>query len=130
MSLIRDFWTAMNGNDWAAVAEHFLTEDFVGLMPQSGEVINGRKEFVRLNSAFPGQKSWLFEVMHVVTEGVQAASDVRVINYELGVHARVATFHDLRDGQIARQTELWPEPYPVPDWRVGMLLLDPNNARF
>ncbi|MDO5706801.1 MAG: hypothetical protein Q4G49_17245 [Paracoccus sp. (in: a-proteobacteria)] len=39
MSLIRDFWTAMNGNDWQAVADAFLADDFIGLWPQSSEVI-------------------------------------------------------------------------------------------
>ncbi|TRW97271.1 nuclear transport factor 2 family protein [Paracoccus sp. M683] len=130
MSLIRDFWTAMNGNDWAAVADHFLTEDFLGIMPQSAELIRGRADFIRLNSAFPGQKSWLFEVISVVTEADHAASDVRVINHELGIAVRVISFHQLRDDRIARQTEFWPEPYPVPDWRKGMLATDPDLSKF
>lgn len=130
MSLIRDYWTAMNGNDWQAVADHFLSEDFIGLWPQTGEVIRGRADFVRVNAAFPGQKGWLFEVMAIAGDSSLVASDVRVMNHGIDAQARALTFHDIADGRITRQVEFWPDPYPVPDWRPGLLTVDSDLARF
>lgn len=130
MSLIRDFWTAMNGNEWAAVAGHFLTEDFIGIWPQTGEVFRGRDAFVAANASLAGQHGWLFEVMRVVTEGDRAASDVRVMQRDLKIIARAASFHDIRDGQICKQVEFWSYPNGIPEWRRGVLESDPDQARF
>lgn len=128
--LIRDFWAAMNSNDWAGVAARFLGDDYVAVMPQSGEVLRGAADFIRLNRAFPGQGDWRFEVMSVVADGDRVVSDVRITNPPLDVTARVIAFHDLAGDRIARQTEFWPDPYPVPEWRQGMLATDPDLARF
>lgn len=127
-ALIRDFWAAMNGNDWRAVAARFLADDFEGLWPQSSEVIAGRDAFARVNGAFPGQGGWRFQIVSLLADGDRAVSDVRVTQDELAVIARAITFHDLRDGQIRRQTEFWPDAYPVPDWRAGLLIVDPART--
>lgn len=130
MTLIRDFWTAMNGNDWQAVADHFLTEDFIGIWPQTGEVFRGREEFVRANASLAGQHGWLFEVIRVVTENDRAASDVRVMQRDLKIVARAASFHDIRDGRITKQVEFWSYPNSIPEWRGGMLPIDHDLAKF
>ena len=130
MTLIRDYWTAMNGNDWQAVADHFLTEDYLCLWPQTNEVIRGRAEFVRVNQGLVGQDGWLFEVIRIVTDGDRAASDVRILNRDEGIIARAASFHDIRDGRIAKQTEFWSYPNSIPDWRRDVIARDPDLARF
>lgn len=126
--LIRDFWAAMNGNDWRAVAARFLADDFEGLWPQSSEVVAGPDAFARVNGAFPGQGGWRFQIVSLLVDGDRAVSDTRVTQAELGFVARAITFHDIADGLIRRQTEFWPDAYPVPDWRVGLLILDPSRA--
>lgn len=128
--VIFDYWDAMNSNDWQSVADIYLAADFICLWPQSSEVLSGRDDFVRVNSAFPGQGGWRFEIISVTADAAKAASDVRVTNCDLAITVRVITFHEIVDGQIAKQTEFWPDPYLVPDWRKGMLAVDPDMAQF
>lgn len=130
VDLVRDFWTAMNGNDWRGVAQRFLSDDFRGLWPQSAEVIAGRDEFAAVNGAFPGQGGWRFQIVSLLGDGPQVVSDVRVTQPDLPMVARVITFHQVQDGLIRQQTEFWPDPYPVPDWRAGLLRIDPDLAAF
>lgn len=125
---VRAFWEAMNGNDWAGVAARFLAPGFTAIWPQSGEVIEGAADFAKVNAAFPGQGGWRFEVIEVVEQGDRAVSDVRVTNG--GTVARVVTFHEVADGRIRAQREFWPDAYPVPDWRLGLLRVDPDRAAF
>lgn len=129
-ALVAAYWAAMNGNDWADVARRFLADDFVGLWPQSAEIIAGRDDFVRVNGAFPGQGGWRFDIVSLLGDGPRAVSDTRITQGALGITARAITFHDIAGGKIARQTEFWPDPYPVPDWRRGLLATDPERAAF
>lgn len=122
------FWQAMGSNDWAAVAARHLTPDFVLTYPQTGEIIEGQEGFARLNGAFPGQGGWRFEMVSLVAEATRAVSDMRVTHDTLGFAARAMTFHDVAGGLIRRQTEFWPEPYPVPEWRAGMFPRGPGMA--
>lgn len=128
--IVRRYWTAMNGNDWDAVARTCLAEGFQGLWPQSAEVIAGRGQFSRVNGAFPGQGGWRFEVLSLLADGDRVVTDTRVTQADLGITARALTFHDCADGLILRQTEFWPDPFPIPEWRRGMLAADPHRAPF
>lgn len=126
--LIRDFWRDMNGNDWRAVAARYLADDFEGFWPQSAEVIGGRDDFARVNGAFPGQGGWRFRIVSLLADGERAVSDTGVTQKDLAITARAITFHEIAGGRIRRQTEFWPDPYPVPDWRAGLLAVDPSRA--
>ena len=130
INLIHAFWHEMNGNDWQAVAERFLSPNFTLSWPQTSEIIEGREQFATINAAFPGQGGWRFEVIALTGAGSEAASDTRITQPDLGITARALTFHRLEAGLIATQTEFWPAPYPVPDWRRGMVQIDPLRARF
>lgn len=130
MTAVRAFWQAMNGNDWAAVAGRFLAPGFTLTWPQTGEVIDSPAEFVAVNAAFPGQGGWRFELIALTGGGDEAASDTRITHPGLGITARALTFHCLQGRLIAAQTEFWPDPYPVPEWRRGLLAVDRNRARF
>ncbi|MDO5614141.1 MAG: nuclear transport factor 2 family protein [Paracoccus sp. (in: a-proteobacteria)] len=145
-ALVRAFWSAMNGNDWGAVAERFLAPDFTAFWPQSAEVIEGRDAFARINAAFPGQGGWRFQIVSLLADSadstapdavspgngdnIRVVTDTRITQADHNITARVITFHDIAGGLIRRQTEFWPDPYPVPEWRRGMLTLDPQRARF
>lgn len=127
-TLVKDFWMAMNGNDWRAVAGRFLAHDFVGLWPQSSEVIDGPEDFIRVNGAFPGQGGWRFEIISLTSEDIRVVSDTRVSHAGLGITARAITFHQISEGKIRQQNEFWPDTYPVPEWRQGLLRIDPDAA--
>ncbi|MDO5657602.1 MAG: hypothetical protein Q4G36_04695 [Paracoccus sp. (in: a-proteobacteria)] len=39
-------------------------------------------------------------------------------------------FNALADGRISRQTEYWPDSYDVPEWRTGLVEINPEIARW
>ncbi|WBU64147.1 nuclear transport factor 2 family protein [Paracoccus aerodenitrificans] len=128
--IVRSFWAAMDGNDYQAVADRFLSPGFIALWPLTGEVIEGRDAFAAVNAGFPGQGDWRFEEISLVGQNDRIATDIRVTNAPLNITARVLTFHELEGDFILRQTEFWPDPYPIPDWRSGMLRVDNDLARW
>ena len=112
--LVERFWKTMERNDFHAAAE-FLHDKFVLEWPQSGERIRGRENFARLNTAYPANGVWRFQINSIMAEGDMVVTDVSVTD---GVrHDRVITFSTVRDGQIWRQVEFWPEPFEAPEWR-------------
>lgn len=113
--LIRAFWTAMGTNDFAHAAT-FLHPEYEYYMPQTGEYLQGRDAFAALNSGFPAEGLWQFDVRRIVANGNEAVSDVEVTDGTR--HDRAVTFHTVEDGLIRRQVEYWPDPYPAPAWRV------------
>ena len=128
--IVRGFWQAMRSNDFTAAADRWLAPDFIGTWPQTGEVINGPADYARVNNAFPGRGDWRFEEISLVNGGDQVVTDMRISNAPLEVAIRCVTFHTVRDGQILHQTEFWPDNYPVPDWRKGLLTVDPKIAKW
>lgn len=128
--IVRAFWDAMNSNDFHAAAKRWLAPDYVGLWPQTGEVIRGPAQYGAVNSAFPGMGGWHFTEASILAEGARVVSDTRITNPGLEVVIHALTFHDIQDGLIARQTEYWPDSYPVPEWRKGLLKIDHDLARW
>ncbi|MDO5630512.1 MAG: nuclear transport factor 2 family protein [Paracoccus sp. (in: a-proteobacteria)] len=122
-AIVRAFWAAMNSNDWRAVAERFLAPDFTAFWPQSAKVIEGPEAFVHVNAGFAGQGDWRFEILSLAAEagGARVVTDIRVTNAGLDVSTRAITFHEIGGDLIHRQTEFWPDPYPVPAWGEGLL---------
>ncbi|KAB8141212.1 nuclear transport factor 2 family protein [Chloroflexia bacterium SDU3-3] len=112
---VEAFWAAMNTNDFAAAALH-LSEDFVLEWPQSRERIRGRANFAAINQSYPANGRWQFTIHRLVAEGAEVVSDVGVTDGS--VHARAITFSTVRDGQIVRQIEYWPDAYEAPAWRA------------
>ncbi len=50
--VVLSFWNAMKTNDFAKASE-WLSLDFEGFWPQSGELILGRENFVAINAHYP-----------------------------------------------------------------------------
>ncbi|ASP38349.1 polyketide cyclase [Bacterioplanes sanyensis] len=109
------YWQSMQTNDYTNAAD-WLSDDFECHWPQSQEVICGKANFIALNSAYPSEGVWQFEIERLVAEGQQVVTDVRVSD---GVrHDRAVTFHTVIDGVIHRQVEYWPDSYDAPAWRA------------
>ncbi len=108
------YWQAMQSNDFYHASE-WLSEDFTCDWPQSAERIKGRENFAAINSAYPANGRWQFEVKTIVAEGTQVVTNVAVTDGV--VRANAITFHIVKDGLIHRQTEYWPDDYPAPEWR-------------
>jgi hypothetical protein len=104
----------MEGNDFYAAAEH-LHDDFILEWHQSNERIRGKENFAKINTAYPAEGKWHFDINSIIAEGDVVVTDVSVTD---GVRQdRVITFSTIRDGKIWKQVEFWPEPFEAPEWR-------------
>ena len=108
------FWEAMKTNDFVKASE-WLSPDFEGFWPQSGELIVGRENFIAINSYYPANGVWGFDVHSVVGDGPMVVTDVSITD---GVQkARAITFHTVEKGLIRKQKEFWPGPMEAQEWR-------------
>ncbi|WP_044006326.1 nuclear transport factor 2 family protein [Jannaschia sp. CCS1] len=113
--VVRGFWRTMATNDFHA-ASRCLTEDFRLQWPQSDEMIEGRENFAAVNTAYPANGLWTFDLRRIVGEGDQIVTEVGVSD---GVERATAlTFHTVRGDLIALQREFWPDPFEAPIWRA------------
>lgn len=112
--IVLDFWERMRSNDFYFAAE-LLAPEFEGIWPQSAELIRGRENFAKVNSAYPAEGRWQFELNNIVAEGNQVVTDVSITDGD--VKARAITFSMVENGLIAKQVEFWPDPMPAAAWR-------------
>lgn len=118
VDIVRQFWTLMQTNDFAAVAS-VLAPDFVLEWPQTKERIRGADRFVRMNSEYPAHGRWQFTIHRIVGDGRDAVSDVAIAD---GVQqARAISFFETADGRVRRIVEYWPEPYEPPANRAHLV---------
>ena len=118
VDIVRQFWTLMQTNDFAAVAS-VLAPDFVLEWPQTKERIRGADRFVRMNSEYPAHGRWQFTIHRIVGDGRDAVSDVAITD---GVQqARAISFFETADGRVRRIVEYWPEPYEPPANRAHLV---------
>ncbi len=111
---VMEFWNAMQSNDFMTAAQ-WLSEDFQGYWPQTSELTVGRSNFIALNSYYPANGQWHFEINSIVCEGETVVTDVSITD---GVqNARAITFHTVESELICKQIEYWPENYAPPQWR-------------
>ncbi|SYZ83172.1 polyketide cyclase [Vibrio paracholerae] len=120
------FWNAMKTNDFAKASE-WLSLDFEGFWPQSGELILGRENFVAINAHYPANGHWLFDIHSVVCEGDSVVTDVSITD---GVQkARAITFHTVENGLIIKQKEFWPDEMLPQAWRAQWVKIVSNQPR-
>ncbi len=112
--VVLSFWDAMRTNDFTA-ASLWLSPDFEGLWPQSGEVTRGRANFAAVNSQYPSAGPWTFTLNDIVCGGDKVVTDMTVSDGAMV--ARAITFHAVEGGLIRRQVEFWPDPFEAPEWR-------------
>ncbi|BDA02065.1 nuclear transport factor 2 family protein [Vibrio cholerae] len=124
--VVLSFWNAMKTNDFAKASE-WLSLDFEGFWPQSGELILGRENFVAINAHYPANGHWLFNIHSVVCEGDSVVTDVSITD---GVQkARAITFHNVENGLITKQKEFWLDEMPPQEWRAQWVKIVSNQPR-
>ncbi|MBY6196288.1 nuclear transport factor 2 family protein [Vibrio hangzhouensis] len=109
-----NYWKTMAKNDFCE-ASKCLAENAEVLWPQSNEKIVGRENFAAVNTKYPANGPWQFDVVSIVAEGDTVVTEVDITDGE--VKAKAVTFHTVVDGLIAKQVEYWPDEYPAPEWR-------------
>ncbi len=112
--VVMAFWDAMKTNDFIKASE-WLSPDFEGFWPQSGELILGRENFAAINSYYPANGVWEFDIHSIISEGNIVVTDVSVTDSVQ--RARVITFHTIEKGLISKQKEFWPDPMEAQAWR-------------
>ena len=116
--LVKKFWALMGTNDFRSVGS-VLADEFVLDWPQSGERIRGRDNYAAVNEQYPAKGRWEFRVNRIVGDDIDAVSDVSVTD---GVQkARAISFFTVRDGEIAKMVEFWPESFPAGDNRKHLV---------
>ncbi|EGS66808.1 MULTISPECIES: nuclear transport factor 2 family protein [Vibrio] len=124
--VVLSFWNAMKTNDFAKASE-WLSLDFEGFWPQSGELILGRENFVAINAHYPANGHWLFDIHSVVCEGDSVVTDVSITD---GVQkARAITFHTVENGLIIKQKECWLDEMLPQAWRAQWVKIVSNQPR-
>jgi ketosteroid isomerase-like protein len=110
--VVEAFWDRMNARDWEGL-EELLNPHFVAHFPQSGEDFS-RDLYLRLNAEYPGD--WKIRVAAIISTDHEVVSRVEVdIDGKLDT---AISFFQLQDGRIMRLDEFWPEPFPIPEWRL------------
>ncbi|MDF9401712.1 nuclear transport factor 2 family protein [Vibrio sp. 1180_3] len=123
--IVLSFWEAMQSNDFYKASE-WLSEDFEGFWPQSSELITGRSDFGDVNSYYPANGKWLFEINSIICEGSQVVTDVSITDSVQ--KARAITFHTVENGLICKQVEFWPDEFDAPEWRAKWVKIVPSQA--
>jgi limonene-1,2-epoxide hydrolase len=117
--VVEALWDRIQARDWSGVA-NLVAEDVVVEWPVSAERIVGNKNFVAVNSEYPG--GWSIRVLRIVADGSEVVSEVEVPHDEFGVF-RVASFWTVQQGRIVRGREYWTSvgADPRPEWRAALV---------
>jgi ketosteroid isomerase-like protein len=113
LAVVQALWAAFDRFEFVA-ASPLLHDDFVFELPQSGERIRGRDNFIAMNAHYPGQ--WRIRIQRAVAQGDQVVTQCEVSDGATTVHA--VSFFTVRDGQISHIWEYWPDPMEAQAWRA------------
>jgi ketosteroid isomerase-like protein len=114
---VREFWRLMATNDFTSVTQ-VLAETFVLEWPQTNELIRGPENFARMNSEYPAQGSWSFNIKRLVASATEVVTHVAVTD---GTQtAEAISFFQVEGGRVIRLVEYWPESYAPPRNRAHL----------
>src|SRR5438552_2362618 len=114
IEVVESFWKLMASNNFRSVGL-LLSDDFVLEWPQSGERIRGRENFAGMNEEYPVNGGWKFTLNKILGSDFKA---VTIFSVKDEVQqARFFSFFTIKNGQILRMIEFWPDNYPAPENR-------------
>jgi hypothetical protein len=113
--LLERLWPMDGQLALSAEAEHELrTDDYVLVMPQSGERITGRDTMRAMQQEYPNPPS--IEIQQIL-----GAGDTFVVlgrsNYAGEIY-HVANIVEFSQGKVARETRIYGSPFEPPEWRA------------
>jgi ketosteroid isomerase-like protein len=110
-----EVWRRMGAADLDG-ARALLHDDYVQEWPQSGERIEGADDAMAINRNFPGG------LPSMRIRRVQSAGDLATLEVELtyadGSVYQGVSIMEVRDGQVARETDYFAQPFEAPQWRA------------
>lgn len=124
-AVVDQFRAAMGSGDireMSRLLREQSTDDYVQEWPQSGERIVGREAAVKLDEGYAQATGTMPKMSFRRAIG---AGDVYVIegtiDYGDGTPVSYVGVAEFRDGKIAKMTEYFANPFPVPEWRAGLV---------
>lgn len=114
---VREFWRLMATNNFFSVKD-VLSVDFVLEWPQSNERIRGADNFARMNTEYPTDGYWCFDLKRLVASADEVVTHVAVTDGKQSAEA--ISFFRVRDSRVYRLEEYWPESYPAPRNRAHL----------
>ena len=104
-----------------ALAQQYATDDFVQEWPQSGERLT-KEATIRLSEHYPEMSGMTPKMTFKrMLEGGDLFVVEGTIDYGDGVPVSYVGIGELRDGQVARMTEYFANPFEAPAWRADFV---------
>jgi hypothetical protein len=106
----------------AAMLDGAATDDFVEEWPQSGERIVGLEAFRTINLTYERAtgKAPTMALRRVTGSGDLYVAEA-TIDYGDGIPVSFVGIIEFRDGNIARMTEYFANPFEAPAWRADLV---------
>jgi ketosteroid isomerase-like protein len=105
-----------NWEAWAAL----LHPDVVYALPQTGEVVRGRDDYLRFNQEYPGD--WHLRAQRTITEGQHAVVWVAWTMGGTSDNGDAIVFLEYDDDRLVISvTDFWPERYDAPPGREHLV---------
>ncbi|MEO8470259.1 MAG: nuclear transport factor 2 family protein [Chloroflexota bacterium] len=137
-SIMELFAQAIHDKDLGA-QEALLADDFVEEMPQSGERIRGKANWIAMNRGYPGgvgtvdrdnarlvgaEDRWVmtpsFGVLRIEGSG-DVYTYVGSVRYTNGETWQMISIAELRAGKIAKMTTWYAAPFEAAEWRASFV---------
>lgn len=134
-AIVARFAQALQAKDFDAQAA-ILAEDFIDEMPQSGERIRGKANWLAMSRNYPGgvgtvdpsgqrlvgaEDRWVltptFAPLRIEGSG-DVYTYVGTVRYGNGETWQMLTIVELRQGKVAKTTTWYAAPFEAPEWRA------------
>jgi hypothetical protein len=111
--IVKRLWALFDKRKFSDV-KSLLSENFVCVWPQSGEIIRGADNFIAINENYPGK--WTISCKRIIGK-----EDILVSEVELECDGKIfyaVSFFEFQNSRISKLTEYWGEPYDAQKWRA------------
>jgi len=120
-AIVGNFWKIMDLQQWDNLA-NYLSEEIQVYWPNTNEVFNGMRNFIRANSEYPG--NWKISVVKLMEIDDEVISVVEVHLDEASITFYATSFFKFVEDRIIKLTEYWGEVGEMPQWRKELGISD------
>ena len=100
--IVLEYWEVMNTNDFIT-ASKLLSEDYECHWPQTSKIINGRDNFVQVNSKYLAEKDWKFKINLILVKNNKVVTFGYISDEK--IHFKTFTIFIIENGLIKKQVE-------------------------
>ncbi len=137
-TVVERYTRALQDKDFTA-QEALLADDFIDEMPQSGERVRGKANWLAISRSYPGgvgtidpsgtrlhgaEDHWVltptFAPLRIEGSG-DVYTYVGTVTYTNGETWQMVQIVELRHGKIAKTTTWYAAPFKAPEWRASFV---------